>query len=118
MARNPTSSDGPPTYARGTTWLNTSTYDEFELTDTGPVTWTLVGSHQLAVQYLPCTGSAGGTPNFSASSNADLVTMLGGTRLSSALANHVGVGSAPDWNWPNPICRLRVWTRESHRPVF
>jgi Flp pilus assembly protein TadG len=120
MNRDPQSSDYA--YQLHTTWLNTSTYTEFELTHKDEAshlaTWTVVSTHQLAVQYLPCPGVTGGTPNFSASSNADLVTTLGGTRLSSALANHVGVGSAPDWNWPNPICMLRVWARESHPPLL
>jgi hypothetical protein len=120
MPRDPTSSDS--TYSVHTTWLNTTTFATFELTELDQVhhvaTWTGVSTHQLAVQYLPCSGASAGTPNFSASSNSDLVATLGGTRLSSALANDTGVGSAPDWNWAGPICMLRVWTRESHDPLL
>ncbi len=120
LARDPITSDYA--YSLRTTWLNTTTLTEFELTELDVVhhtaTWSSISTHQLAVQYLPCTGSTAGTPNFTAASNSDLVSTLGGTRLSSTRANDTGVGSAPDWNWSNPICMLRVSMRESHDPLL
>ena len=120
MSRDPRATDN--TYALHTTWLNTTSFTAFELTALDQVThvatWRLTSSHQLAVEYLACPGKTSGTPNFTARSDQDVVTALGGTRLSSALADHEGVGSAPDWNWPNPICMLRVSVRESHAPFL
>jgi hypothetical protein len=123
MPRDPTSADSG--YSAGTHWLNYQTRDEFELTSLSPVTWTASATtHQVAVQYLPCDGQTAGTPNFSARSNADLVTdiatQLGivGTRQTVAAAGTAGIGSAPNWSWSNPICQLRVWSRESHAPLL
>jgi hypothetical protein len=72
----------------------------------------------IAVQYLACPGSAEGTPNFTAKSDANLVSSLHGTRLSASKADNLGVGNAPDWNWSSSICMVRVWTRESHAPIL
>jgi hypothetical protein len=123
MPRVPTAADSG--YLPGTHWLNTLTGAEFELTTISPVTWTRpTATHQIAVQYLPCPGQSSGTPNFSATSDADLVGDIAaqqgivGTRQTPARANDLGIGSAPDWSWSNPICMLRVWTRESHPPLL
>jgi hypothetical protein len=126
MPRDPTSGD--VAYPLHTTWLNTSTFSEFELTALDQVhhvaTWTRVSTHQLAVQYLPCPGASAGTPNFTASSDARLVADIAAqqgitaTQLATTRANDAGVGSAPDWNWSNPICMLRVYSRESHPPLL
>jgi hypothetical protein len=124
MPRDPTSSDW--NYTPRTTWLNRSTYTEFELTSvvqlsngTHVATWRQISTHQVAVQYMACSGSTDHTPNFTANSDPSLVNSLGGTRLSTALAADVGIGSSPDWSaWTNPICRLRVSVRESHPPML
>jgi hypothetical protein len=83
-------------------------------------------AHAIAVQYLACPGQSDGRPNFAAQSDSTVVTDLvnagvapsGSTRLSAALANDLGIGSAPDWSWSSPICMVRVWSRESHNPLF
>jgi hypothetical protein len=133
MPRDPTSNDW--NYSLHTTWLNTTTYTEFELTRVDTVThvdpvtgrvaveqlatWTQTSTHQVAVQYMACSGSNDHTPNFTAQSDESLVSTLGGTRLDTALADHVGIGSSPDWSaWTNPICRLRVSVRESYAPLL
>lgn len=83
-------------------------------------------THAVAVQYVACPSQSDGRPNFAAQSDSGLVTDLvnaglapsGSTQLSTSLASDLSLGSAPDWNWSTPICMVRVWTRESHNPLF
>jgi hypothetical protein len=124
MGRNPTSADKPPTYSVGTMWFNTVTGAEFELTQKDPRPATPVwlpaeATHQIAVQYLDCSGNSSGTPKFTARSNRDLVIDISGsdTRQKSAQADALGVGGA-SWSSTQSICMLRVWTRESHQKLF
>jgi len=77
-------------------------------------------TYTMAIEYLDCNGNASGTPNFTASSDPGLVTdvaaqqKITGARQTTAKANDIGIGSAPDWSWSSPICELRVYTRVSN----
>jgi hypothetical protein len=75
-------------------------------------------TYQTAVQYVACPGQAAGTPNFTSQSDPSLAAQAGGTRLGATQANTTGIGASPAWNWPNPICGVRVHTRVSSSSLF